>query len=262
MKCLEKDRTRRYETANGLASDIQRHLNCEPVLARPPSKFYEFQKTVRRHKFGFAAATMLILVLTTGVVISTSEAIRATRAEREAKAETIKSKQMTQSLHSLLDDFVDVLCVNVSRDTIMFNDAFPKIARSLNEQTISRAFKENSDAQFLLGLMYLRGQGAPKDDVEAKKWLLRSAEQHNVWAEDYLGRMYRDGYGVPKDAAESVKWFLKAGEDGHHGVEHLLGEMYKRGDGVPKEARESAKWFPQGGEVRRRFIANRTHKNL
>ncbi len=38
MKCLEKDRTRRYETANGLASDIQRHLNCEPVIARPPSK--------------------------------------------------------------------------------------------------------------------------------------------------------------------------------------------------------------------------------
>ena len=60
MKCLEKDRTRRYETANGLAADIKRHLNNEPVVARPPSKLYEFQKTVRRHKFGFAAATALI----------------------------------------------------------------------------------------------------------------------------------------------------------------------------------------------------------
>ena len=56
MKALEKDRTRRYETANGLAMDIQRHLNNEPVVARPPSRLYEFQKTVRRHKFGFAAA--------------------------------------------------------------------------------------------------------------------------------------------------------------------------------------------------------------
>ena len=63
MKCLEKDSTRRYETANGLAADITRHLNDEPVVARPPSRLYEFQKTVRRHKFGFAAAAAIILVL-------------------------------------------------------------------------------------------------------------------------------------------------------------------------------------------------------
>src|SRR4029434_2908448 len=42
MKCLEKDRTRRYETANGLAADIQRHLANEPVIARPPSAAYKF----------------------------------------------------------------------------------------------------------------------------------------------------------------------------------------------------------------------------
>ncbi|HEX7618469.1 MAG TPA: serine/threonine-protein kinase, partial [Verrucomicrobiae bacterium] len=83
MKCLEKDRARRYATANGLAADIQRHLNCEPVVARPPSRLYEFQKTVRRHKFGFAAAAALIMVLAIGVFASTSEAIRARRAEHE-----------------------------------------------------------------------------------------------------------------------------------------------------------------------------------
>jgi len=55
MRAMEKDRTRRYETANGLAMDIQRHMNCEPVVACPPSRLYEFKKTVRRHKFGFAA---------------------------------------------------------------------------------------------------------------------------------------------------------------------------------------------------------------
>ena len=61
MKCLEKDRSRRYGTANGLARDIERHLNCEPVVARPPSKLYEFQKTVRRHKLGFAATAAVIM---------------------------------------------------------------------------------------------------------------------------------------------------------------------------------------------------------
>jgi len=85
MKCLEKERGRRYETVNGLAMDIQRHLNNEPVVARPPSRLYEFQKTVRRHKFGFAAAAALIIVLMAGVLVSTWQAMRATRAEREAR---------------------------------------------------------------------------------------------------------------------------------------------------------------------------------
>ena len=83
MKCLEKDRSRRYETANGLAADIQRHLANEPVIARPPSRLYEFQKTVRRHKFGFAAATAVLLALALGGLFSALQAVRATRAEHQ-----------------------------------------------------------------------------------------------------------------------------------------------------------------------------------
>ncbi len=86
MKALEKDRTRRYETANALAMDLQRHLDNEPVTACPPSRWYEFQKSVRRHKFGFAAAAGLIMVLGLGVLGSTLQAVRATRAERVAEA--------------------------------------------------------------------------------------------------------------------------------------------------------------------------------
>jgi len=83
MKCLEKDRTRRYETANGLAADLKRHLNDEPVVARPPSAAYRFQKTFRRNKLAFAAVASVVAVLVLGVVVSTWLAIRATRAERE-----------------------------------------------------------------------------------------------------------------------------------------------------------------------------------
>ena len=93
MKCLEKDRERRYETANGLAMDIQRHLNNEPVLARPPSRLYEFQKTVRRHKFGFAAAAGLIAVLAIGVLLSTWQAVRAVKAERLATQQRLRAEQ-------------------------------------------------------------------------------------------------------------------------------------------------------------------------
>jgi len=48
MECLEKDRTRRYDTANGLAMDLKRYLDSEPVIARPPSTAYRIQKAVRR----------------------------------------------------------------------------------------------------------------------------------------------------------------------------------------------------------------------
>jgi WD40 repeat protein len=83
MKCLEKDRARRYETANGLAMDLRRHLDNEPVAARPPTQFYRLQKVVRRHRFFFVAAGVIGLVLLAGIVVSTQQAVRARRAERE-----------------------------------------------------------------------------------------------------------------------------------------------------------------------------------
>ena len=81
MKCLEKDRTRRYETANGLAMDLQRHLKSEPVVARPPSNLYRFQKLVRRNRLVFAAAAAVASALVVGMLGSPLEAIRARRAE-------------------------------------------------------------------------------------------------------------------------------------------------------------------------------------
>src|SRR5260221_5369231 len=101
MKSLEKDRVRRYETANGLARDIERHLKNEPVVARPPSNLYRFQKLVRRNKLAFAAAAAIATVLVVGIVVSTSQAIRATRAERgqsrlRVQAENARSEEARQ----------------------------------------------------------------------------------------------------------------------------------------------------------------------
>ncbi len=87
MKCLEKDRTRRYDTANGLAGDIEHYLGNEPVTARPPSRFYRFGKLVRRNKLAFAASTAVIMALVAGIVVSTWQAARARQSERAAKEE-------------------------------------------------------------------------------------------------------------------------------------------------------------------------------
>jgi serine/threonine protein kinase len=98
MKALEKDRTRRYETANGLAADIQRHLKNEPVAARPPSELYRIQKLVRRNKFGFAAAALIVAVLLVATAVSAWQAVRANReAHRALEAEALAKQRLTES---------------------------------------------------------------------------------------------------------------------------------------------------------------------
>ena len=93
MKCLEKDRARRYETANGLAMDLQRHLGNEPVLARPPSWFYRLQKTVRRHKLGFAAAGAVAVALLAGLASSTVLYLRERTARADAGQQERAAKE-------------------------------------------------------------------------------------------------------------------------------------------------------------------------
>ena len=68
MKALEKDRTRRYESANELAKDVQRYLDDEPVEACPPSNVYRFRKFARRNRTLLAASTMVVLALCVGTV--------------------------------------------------------------------------------------------------------------------------------------------------------------------------------------------------
>jgi serine/threonine protein kinase/tetratricopeptide (TPR) repeat protein len=77
LKCLEKDRNRRYETANGLAADLKRHLSDEPITARPPSLWYEFRKTVRRHKVGVLATAAVMMALAVGAAVGAWQAARA-----------------------------------------------------------------------------------------------------------------------------------------------------------------------------------------
>ena len=85
MKCLEKDRTRRYDTALELAADLRRYLEQEPVLARPQSTAYRLRKALRRHRAACAAAAAMIVVVAAGVTVSVGQAWRATRAERTAE---------------------------------------------------------------------------------------------------------------------------------------------------------------------------------
>ena len=80
MKCLEKDRARRYETANALALDVQRHLDNEPIAARAPGALYRLRKFARRNRAAVLTAILLVSVMVAATVVSTWQAVRATTA--------------------------------------------------------------------------------------------------------------------------------------------------------------------------------------
>ena len=85
MKSLEKDRSRRYETANGFAMDVQRYLDDEAVQACPPSATYKLRKFARKHRTALRVAVAFVVMLIAATVFSTWQALRAMKAERLAE---------------------------------------------------------------------------------------------------------------------------------------------------------------------------------
>lgn len=79
LKALEKDRTRRYQSANGFAADLRRYLDNEPIAARPPSTLYRIEKLARRNKLLFGAAGAVVAALVVGLVATTWQSVRANR---------------------------------------------------------------------------------------------------------------------------------------------------------------------------------------
>lgn len=100
-KAMAPERTRRYETANGLALDLQRHLHDEPVLARSPSTRYRVEKFLRRHRLGVLAAATILAVVLASTVMATLGFVRASRAERAAAEEAEAARAVTTFLVGL-----------------------------------------------------------------------------------------------------------------------------------------------------------------
>jgi serine/threonine protein kinase/predicted RNA polymerase sigma factor len=96
MKALEKDRSRRYETANGFAMDVQRYLTGEPVLAAPASQWYRLRKSVRRNKGRLIAAGLVVLALVVGMIGTTVGMMWALH-ERDAKAVALAAEQQARA---------------------------------------------------------------------------------------------------------------------------------------------------------------------
>jgi eukaryotic-like serine/threonine-protein kinase len=96
MKSLEKDRQRRYETANGLAMDVRRYLDGQPVLAAPPGAAYRVRKFVKRHRAGVMAAGMVSAALVLGMVGTSWGMVQASRERRVAEAHARRAVEQAE----------------------------------------------------------------------------------------------------------------------------------------------------------------------
>ncbi|MBI5385254.1 MAG: protein kinase [Verrucomicrobia bacterium] len=175
MKCLEKDRTRRYDTATGLAADIKRHLENEPVVARPPSTGYKLQKAWQRHKVLVTACVLIGLSLGFGISFSLRQALRARRAERakqvlfesERKAREAATQAQNEAMKERDNARRHLYAANINLANQAWNDSNLGKTRRLLASAIPEAGQED-----LRGWewRYLWGQTSGDDTAEIARF--------------------------------------------------------------------------------------------
>src|SRR6204780_3994367 len=140
MKALEKDRARRYGSPSDLAADIQRHLNNEPVLARPASLAYRAGKFLRRHRFGVAVAAAAALLLMAFAGVMAFQARRIARERDRANREVQISQRVTEFLTGLfaVSDPGEAKGNTVTAREIL-DKGSEKILRELNHEPVIQA---------------------------------------------------------------------------------------------------------------------------
>src|SRR5882672_3523644 len=144
MKALEKDRTRRYATANGLALDIQRYLDDETISARPPSKIYKLQKTVQRNKLLFAGLGVIALLLVASLIVVSASLAK----ERQS---SLKSQQVTAFLERMLNGVGPA--VARGRDTRMLREILDETAERVGKEMTNQPAVE-AELRTVIGKLY------------------------------------------------------------------------------------------------------------
>jgi uncharacterized protein len=113
---------------------------------------------------------------------------------------------------------------------------------------VAQAEAGSIDAQFDLGRRYLNGEGAPHDEAEGARWILKAAEAGSLIAQKEASRLYREGVGVDTDPAQAFFWQHKAAEQGDSEAEYEVGLMYRVGQGVMRDFSAASHWARRAAE--------------
>jgi serine/threonine protein kinase/tetratricopeptide (TPR) repeat protein len=212
MKCLEKDRARRYETATGLAADIKRHLNNEPVTARPPSAAYKFQKAFRRNKLVFAAGTAVGIALALGMVGTSIGLVRADHQRRAAEA----SRKLAEQRFQIASRFVQ--------------DVFRKVAPKFSGLIGATEAKEEL-AQTSVTFLRALGDAAGSDETFQKQLATLYLQMANALGSPYSANTIGD-YSNALSFVDQSLAIIQNLQKQHPSDEELLQQLIKGHDAI------------------------------
>lgn len=165
MKCLEKDRTRRYSSADALAEDLKRHLSDQPVTAAAPGAFYLLAKFARRHRRGLAAAGVLLVLLLGGLVW---QAIQIRQVARQ-------SRQMAKFFENALGRMRS--SVASGRDTKLLREVLDQVSARVDKELTNQPLARAS-VRVGIGFMYVDLRDFPQAESAFRTARETYAQQH------------------------------------------------------------------------------------
>lgn len=118
--------------------------------------------------------------------------------------------------------------------TYKFSESLPVYRSAVNGDV---------DAQFELGMLFIRGDAVRKDFTRGVEWLQRAAEQDHIGAQLQLADMYLRGVELQQDAVEAFQWYLRAARHGDAQAQYMLGNLYRAGSGVRENSSEARRWY-------------------
>ncbi|HUE74171.1 MAG TPA: protein kinase [Pirellulaceae bacterium] len=184
MKCLEKDRNRRYETANGFAADVQRYLADEPVQACPPSAMYRFRKFARRNKAALATSALVASAMVLGVMVLGISNVWVAW-ERDQKAQALSDKE-----EALQKESAALVKAQEQEELAKQNAAKAREQENLARKNADDAKKNAADAREQQGIAKTEADRA-KEEEKIARWHLYTARINladQAWREGHVGR--------------------------------------------------------------------------
>jgi serine/threonine protein kinase/tetratricopeptide (TPR) repeat protein len=171
MKALEKDRTRRYPTANGLALDIHRFLSKEAVFARPPSKLYRLKKVAQRNKLLFTAVGVIAFLVIVSLIVVSVLLAKERRSRREAEAASVKSQEVTKFLKDMLKGVGP--SVARGRDTEMLREILDETAERVGKELMNQPEVEAELSSVIANLYAEIGYPSKGEDLARRALAIR-----------------------------------------------------------------------------------------
>lgn len=175
MKSLEKDRTRRYESAGALAGDVARYLADEPIAASPPSKLYRSRKFVRRHRWGLGMAAVLAAALGAGLIGTTLGFIRARQQRDEAVAARLAEAE-AREYESQTDKFLIGMFTSIDPEEARGREVKVKEILDLANRRIDADPPKHAVVEASLRAIFGRAYRSLGDYEKARQQLQRSVD--------------------------------------------------------------------------------------